>query len=133
MEQWIQLAEAGKKTELYQAFGKSVYPPAVFEQSRGFLTDAAASVADEDLRRFVILAESVKDFNVTEDLIKIACPVLVIGSMDDQVLGADASAEIALHLKDQCGPVLVMYKGYGHAVYDTAPDYREQMVKFLAG
>lgn len=132
VEEWIRLAEDKEKTKLYLAFGEAIYPADVFEQSKELLKEAAETVSDEDLARFVILAEGMKDFDVTGDLEKITCPVLVIGSMDDHVLGPEASVEIAKHLKRQRGTVLIMYDGYGHAVYDTAPDYRERMAGFLA-
>ena len=86
----------------------------------------------DELNRFIILAEGMKGFNVTDDLSKIACPVLVIGSSDDGVLGADATNQIAKHLKDRPDFQMYMYNGYGHAAYDTAPDYKERLLRFFA-
>ena len=60
------------------------------------------------------------------------CPVLVIGSNDDKVLGGEASVQIMEALKGKSGCELFMYDGYGHVAYDLAPDYRERMMKFLA-
>ena len=71
VENWIRLAEAGEKTELYLAFGEAIYPKALFESSRDLLTLAAETVTDEELRRFIILAEGMKGFDVLEDLRKI--------------------------------------------------------------
>lgn len=47
------------------------------------------------------------------------------------MLGGEASAEIAGEMKNSryCGRY--MYDGYGHAVYDLAPDYPERMMRFL--
>ena len=132
IENWIQLAGDGKREELYLAFGEAVYPQDVFEQSRDLLIEAGKSVTDRELDRFVILAESIRDFDITDDLDQITCPTLVIGSMDDQVLGAEASVQIAEHLKNQKGVVLYMYNGYGHASYDTAPDFKERVLYFLS-
>ena len=56
--------------------------------------------------------------------------MLVIGSNDDNVLGGEASVKIYDKLKDHPGCELYMYDGYGHAVYDLAPDYRERMLNF---
>ena len=88
-------------------------------------------MTDKELERFIILAD-LKGFNVTGDLRKIKCPVLVMGSMDDQVLGHEASFRIAENLGSKKGLVLHMYDGYGHAAYDFAPDYKEQVLKFLS-
>ena len=127
---WIDMARAGEKTDLYLAFGETVYPEDVYEQSKCFLIQAAEAVTDEDLERFIILSEGMRGFNVTEDLSRMDCPVLVIGSSDDKVLGADASHKIADILKgSRCE--LYMYDGYGHVSYDTAPDYKERILNFL--
>ncbi len=131
VESWIELAKAGDTAELYLAFGQSLYPQSVFEQSRELLFEAGKTVTDEDLHRFVILAEGMNGFDVVNDLEKITCPVLVIGSADDQVLGGDASLQIAEHFNARSDCELFMYDGYGHAAYDLAPDYRERMLRFL--
>ena len=133
VEKWIQMARSGKKTELCLAMGESLYPKDVFEQSRELLAEAAKSVTDADLRRFIILAESLQGFDTTMDLEKIACPVFVIGSLDDQVLGADATVRITEYLNKRTNFAFYMYNGYGHAAYDTAPDYKERILHFLIG
>lgn len=130
-DKWIGLAEAGNRAELYLSFGEAVYPPKIFEQSRGLLTELSKDVTDEDLARFVIQSKAMRGIDVTGDIRKISCPTLVIGSLDDRVLGGDASIEIARQLQGQQGAVLYMYSGYGHAVYDTAPDYKERLLAFL--
>ena len=131
IENWIRLAKTEDAKGLYLAFGEAIYPPDVFEQSRDLLAAASEAVTIKDLNRFVILAEGIKGFDVTEQLRGISCPVLVIGSMDDRVLGAAASEQIAEHLKGQANCELYMYDGYGHAVYDLAPDYKERLLSFL--
>ena len=128
--QWIGLAESGNAGELYQAFGKAIYPPQVYEQSREVLAETAKTVTEEDLKRFVVLAEGLKDFDMTDRLTQIRCPVLVIGSADDAVLGGEASEKIASAFGERPDCELYMYDGYGHAVYDLAPDYRERILRF---
>ncbi|MBR2698329.1 MAG: alpha/beta hydrolase [Clostridia bacterium] len=128
-ERWIRLAKAGDRVGLYLAFGEAIYPPSVFESSRALLMEAAGTVTNADLRRFIILAEGTRGFDISDRLDGIACPVLVLGSKDDRVLGADASEMIAKRLGPRAA--LYMYDGYGHAAYDTAPDYRERLLRFL--
>ena len=127
--EWVRLARSKDATGLYLSFGEAIYSRDVFERSRALLTEAAESVTDEDLRRFIILAEGMKGFDVTGNLEKIACPALVIGSRDDRVLGAEASERIMERLTARAE--LYMYDGYGHAAYDTAPDYKERIQSFL--
>ena len=127
-EGWADMARAGDAAALYLAFGEAIYPAPVFEQSRQLLLDAAKTVTEGELRRFAIQTEGMRGFDIREDLNKIACPVLVLGSKDDQVVGGEASVQIAAQIQDR---VLYMYEGYGHAAYDLAPDYRERMKRFL--
>ena len=131
-EDWIGLAKAGKARELNLAFGEALYPKAVFEGARDLLLAQADSYTAEDLRRFVILAESLRDFDLRADLAKIACPVLVLGAKDDRVLGAEASEEIFRCLPSRPGNEVYLYEpGFGHAAFDTAPDYKERLLRFL--
>ncbi len=129
---WIDLAKAGKARELNLAFGEALYPEAVFEGARELLLSQADTFNPADLRRFVILAESLRNFDVRADLARIACPVLVLGAKDDRVLGAEASREIFRHLPERPGNGLYLYEeGFGHAAFDTAPDYKERLLRFL--
>ena len=128
---WIQLAEHGEAEKLYLDFGQTIYPKNTFEQAKEMLIDAAKTVTDEDLNRFVILAKGLKDFDVTKDLEKVVCPVLLLESKDDQLLGPDAGPEVEKHLNGHTEFELYLYEGYGHAAYDTAPDYKERILRFL--
>ena len=127
VEKWVRIAKTGNAEELFLAFGEAVYPDVVYKQYKGFLVENAKEVTKTELGRFVILAEGMKGFDVTGRLKEITCPVLVLGSRDDKVLGGEASEEIA----EKIGCEVYMYEGYGHAVYDLAPDYRERIKRFL--
>ncbi len=130
--QWIDLARSQDAAGLYTAFGKAIYPPQVFESAKEQFLTAAKTVTKEDLERFVILAEGIRDLDFSEDIKKIICPTLVLGSKDDNVLGGEASERIADVIKKNAKCEMFMYEGYGHAVYDLAPDYLERMKAFLA-
>ena len=131
VEEWIRLAEDSDAEDLYQAFGEAVYPKDVYEQIRELLADAANTVSLEELERFTVLAKAMKGFDIRRDLEKITCPVLVIGDSEDGVLGVEAVETIAKYLGDKPGFEVFMYHGYGHAAYDTAPDYKERILHFL--
>ena len=131
-ENWIALAKAGKARELNLAFGEALYPAAVFDGARELLLSQADSFTAEDLRRFVILAESLKGFDIREDLRKICCPTLVLGAKDDRVLGTEASRELFRRLPERPDSELFLYEeGFGHAAFDTAPDYKARILRFL--
>ena len=131
LEKWQQLAKEKDRVGLYLEFGREIYPPEVYEQYRDTLIDAAKSVTDEDLERFIILIEGTKGFNAVEDLERIQCPVMAVGAYEDSVLDSDATMEIAENLDRRPDFRLYMYIGYGHAAFDTAPDYRERMLRFF--
>ena len=59
------------------------------------------------------------------------CPVLALGSFEDGVLDADATMEIAEKLDFRQDFRLYLYTGYGHAAFDTAPDYRRRILAFF--
>ena len=128
-EHWAQLADRGSSTELYLSFAESIYPQSLFAEYKETLLAAAASVTAEDMKRFAILARGTKDLNIYDLLPKIKCPTLVLGVSEDQVLGAQASTEIATQLN--CA--IYMYTGCVHAAYDTAPDYKEKILRFFEG
>lgn len=88
-------------------------------------------MTDRDLERFVILAEGTKGFDVVKELDRIRCPVLAIGVFEDSVLDSDATMEIAEKLDVRPDFRLYMYTGYGHAAFDTAPDYKERILRFF--
>ena len=131
--EWMKFAGKGDRVGLYLAFGEAIYPPAVFEQYRGELKMIAGSVTDEELSRFIVLCEGTKDLDATADLAAITCPTLAIAAADDRVIGADAGRLIAQIMGEKSGFEYYEYDGYGHAVFDTAPDYRERLYRFFRG
>ena len=131
VETWLRLAEAKDAVGLYLAFGEVLYPPEVFEQYRGALIDAGKSVTDAELERFRILAKGTEGFSVVDELDRIRCPVLILGDYEDAVLDSDGIMLIAEKL-DLPPQHLYMYTGYGHAAFDTAPDYKDRIARFFA-
>ncbi len=128
---WVELAKSGDKTGLYLKFGELVYPPSVFEQYRDYFTEVSKTVTDEELQRFVTIASGTRDFNVTNRLKEIQCPVLTTGTFEDEVLDSDATMEIAENLDYRKDFRLYLYTGFGHASFDTAPDYKKRVYDFF--
>ena len=131
LAEWVRLAQSGDAPALYQAFGNAVYPPPIAEQVQDLLAASANTVTKEELGRFVVLAEGTRGFDARDELQNITCPVLLIGSSDDHVLGTWGTEEIASRLNGHAGFELHRYDGYGHASYDTAPDFKERLLRFL--
>ncbi len=130
-ERWLDFVDAGNAEGLYLDFGEVVYPPEIFEQSRGVLADMAKSVTEEDLKRFRLYIESIRGFDVRDRLKEIQCPAFVVGASDDRVFGPEGARTIAENMTACPDLKLKIYDGCGHAVYDTAPDLRERILQFL--
>ena len=133
LDKWIELAQRKDKEGLCLEYGSRIYPPDVFAKYRDNFIDMAKSVTDEELEKFVIVARSILDYDVSGDLRKIECPVLALGVFEDPVLDSDATMEIAENLDYRPDFALYMYTGYGHAAFDTAPDYRKRIYDFMMG
>ncbi|MBQ7670325.1 MAG: alpha/beta hydrolase [Clostridia bacterium] len=131
IEKWIELAEKGDAEKLYLSFGEAIYPQTVFECLRGSLSEAAKNVTREELSRFVALACAAKDFDASRELENIMCPTLVIGDKGDRIFGGGAARAIYERMKNNPDAELYEYNGYGHALYDTAPDFKERILRFL--
>ncbi|MBQ2117574.1 MAG: alpha/beta hydrolase [Clostridia bacterium] len=132
LKRWIRLAEEKKAKELYLSFGEAIYPRSVFEGARGLLTDAAKTVTEEDLGRFSVLARGMRGLDLTGELSRIRCPVLAIADREDRVFDWREIEGIG-RAPGGCPDFrFYLYEGYGHAVYDTAPDYKERMRRFFA-
>ena len=131
IDRWVELAENKDREGLCQEYGKEIYPSAVYEQYKDAFSYMAKNVTDEELERFVILAKSIRNYDVSNELKKIECPVLALGDFEDPVLDSDATMEIAENLDYRPDFSLYMYIGYGHAAFDTAPDYKKRILDFL--
>ena len=57
---------------------------------------------------------------------------MAVGVYEDSILDSDATMEIAEKLDHRADFRLYMYVGYGHAAFDTAPDYRKRLLTFFS-
>ncbi len=129
---WIDLARQENAPALYAAFGQAIYPPAVWEQARPLLAEAARTVTREELARFVVLAGALPAFNGARALASVTCPVLLLGDDRDELFGLPAMEEMAGCLQANPRVETHVTHGYGHAAYDLAPGYKERLADFFA-
>ena len=127
LETWRKLAEERNTPALMEAFGEKVYTPSFFEKVRDVILALGDGVTEQEYKNFVISLEGTVGFDCYEQLKDIRCPVLVIGASEDRVLGVQAAYDIIESL--QCESFI--YEGYGHGVYDEAPDYLTHIKAFL--
>ena len=127
LEKWISLAENKDARGLTEQFGEYVYSKDYYGQNREAILSMANYVKEEDLERFVILAKSMRAYDISGRLKDIKCPVLVMGGAEDRILHEGALKEIA----DALNGELHVYEGYGHAVYDEAEDFIPRIHAFF--
>lgn len=121
-------ARSGDVIALNRAFFERIYPDEYLEKYASAFRVLETQGTPEEMRRFLRELEAMRGFDASREDKNIRCPVLVIGDTSDKILPPEASPELAAHL----GAELFMYNGFGHAVYDTAPDYKEKIKVFFA-
>ena len=126
-DKWMGIADSGDYKALYRSFFEYVYSPAFLEKFAPAFERLLNSACADDLPRFKILASAAAEFDIYSELDKIGCPVFVFGADGDRIMGAEGPREIAEKLGCPC----FIYSGYGHAVYDEAPDFFERMYNTL--
>ena len=126
--QWIKLAKEKNYLDLCLSFGENVYPKEIFENNKQAFIDMANAIRDEDVVRFITLAKSMKNYQALDDVKRIQCPMLVIGDKTDRIFGQEGSKDIVSGIKENIE--IYFYEGYGHAVYDLAPNYKDRLIEF---
>ncbi len=127
-EKWIGLAEQRAERPLIESFIDEVYSENTLKNCRDMFISANLGITEAEYQRFINLAKSCLSFNCYDELPKIKCPVLVLGSYGDRIVTAAGSEEIAAALKCE----LYLYDdSYGHGVYAEAHDYRDRCLKFF--
>lgn len=127
-KQWIELAQKRDERGLLESFVDNVYSSETLKKFREDMICANIGIKEEEYERFLILARACENFDCYDELSKIKCPVLVLGSRGDRVVTALGSEQIAQAL----GCKLYLYDAnYGHGVYDEAPDYKARILDFF--
>lgn len=129
MKKWIEYAEKRDGENLYLSFAEIIYPEKMFERFKDVFAESGKSVKEEDLDRFIRLGKAAEGFDASGKLEKIKCPVLAIGDKDDKLFGAEGTLDIAKGVKSAKAETYI-YEGYGHALYDTAPDFKKRILDF---
>ncbi|MBQ7265617.1 MAG: alpha/beta hydrolase [Firmicutes bacterium] len=131
LNKWVDIAKKGDATQLYISFGEYINPAETYEALKDAYAAAGKAVTPQELKRFVNIVNTAKDFDVTSRLNNIKAPTLVVFSADDRVFGKKYLKEVAEYFKNRPDSEILEYENYGHAVYDNAPDFPERMYEFL--
>lgn len=126
---WIKLAQSGNMQAFNRDVFKHVYSQEYYEKYEQSFKLAEDLGTPADVEHFIPLAKACLGYDSREILSSIKCPVMVVGSNIDNVLGGESSRHLAQALDAQ----LLMYDKYGHAAYDEAPDLHDHLLKFFEG
>ena len=126
-ETWKKLAEERNTPALLEAFGEYVYTPSFFEKYKEQIIASGEGASEQEYENFIISVGAAASFDWYDHLQEITCPALVIGASEDRVLGVEASYELIEQLECES----FIYEGYGHGVYDEAPDFLTHIKAFL--
>ncbi len=130
VEEWINLAKKRDKKELQRRIAVDIFSKGFYEKFEDVFSFGSEAITENELDRFIIMAEALRGFNIAERLDKIKSPALVIGSEGDKLFGTEPSKFIA----EKLGAELFVYdENYGHAVYDEARDFIKKVYTFLCG
>lgn len=124
---WIEKAEQGRWADMASGILEQTYSPAYVKKYRLLLPLLSRLGKPQKAGRFIAMAKACLTCGSYPELHKIACPVLVIGAKQDQVVTGRASEEIAERLPCE----IYMYEGLGHAAYDEAQDFNQRVLGFL--
>lgn len=127
IDRWINLAKAGNSANLHIQFLNDIYSEELIDSFGDRICSMIPKCSTEELNMFCFSAEACKEFDVYDRLNEISCPVLIIGSEKDKIMGKERQIEIA----EKTGGELFLYSSFGHAVYDEAPDYKKKLLNFF--
>lgn len=129
-EKWSDLAINENKKELALSFGENVYPTSVFENSKDALIEMVNSSSEKELKRFIYLLKTMRNFNIVDKGKDIKIKTLFINDKKDMVFNYE---DVINDIKETNNNLLDIYlfDGYGHAAYDLCPDFQEELYKYF--
>lgn len=120
-------AKDKREQDLIEGFGSKVYSKSFYEAYKDAIVAASANITDSEYERFIISTEKLDEYDVFGKLGSIKCPVLVMAGSEDEIIPKESATEMAEAMKCE----LYVFDGYGHAVYDENPEFKEKAKEFF--
>ncbi len=124
---WQEMARRGDYRGILLDTAERSYSEKRLRQARWMYRLIGSFGKPKSFERFIIQSESCVTHDAYGVLNRIACPTLVIGGTEDQIVTGAASEEMAAEIP---GCQLYMYQGLGHGLYEEAPDFLERVADF---
>ena len=128
IEHWQQLSQSGNFKHLMLDIAKHSYTQKSYQKSRLLYNIMGRLGRIKDEKRIAIQSQSCLTHDSLEVLKEIHCPTLILGALEDDVVGVDGSKELA---KAISGCQLLILKHSGHALYEENKVFQEAVCEFL--
>lgn len=128
IEHWQKLSQSGNFRDLMLDIAQHSYTQKSYQKWRLLYHIMGRLGRMKDEKRIVIQSQSCLEHNSLEVLKEIHCPTLVLGALEDDVIGVKGSKELA---KAISGCQLLILKHSGHALYEENKAFQEAVCGFL--
>lgn len=125
---WISLAKNKKYKALMMDSAQKSYSDQYFQKNRFFYFLLGSIGKPKNFERFIFQANSCLQHDSYSMLDSIQCETLIVGGECDQIVGKEASIELATQIKKS---KLFLYPFLGHALYEEAKDFKKKIIEFL--
>lgn len=124
---WIEMAGRGDHKALMVDTAEKMYSEKYLEKNRKYFPLIARFTKPASYDRFFRNACAILQFDVRDELSRIACPTLIIAGSDDRTVGNDAAFELNRGIG---GSELHVYDGLGHGAFEEAEDFYDRVFEF---
>ena len=128
IEHWQKLSQSGNFKHLMLDIAQHSYTQKSYQKWRLLYNIMGRLGRMKDEKRIVIQSQSCLEHNSLEVLKEIQCPTLVLGALEDDVIGVKGSKELA---KAISGCQLLILNHSGHALYEENKVFQEAVCGFL--
>ena len=128
IENWQKLSQSGNFKHLMLDIAQHSYTQKSYQKWRLLYNIMGRLGRMKDEKRIVIQSQSCLEHNSLEVLKEIQCPTLVLGALEDDVIGVKGSKELA---KAISGCQLLILNHSGHALYEENKVFQEAVCGFL--
>ena len=128
IEHWQKLSQSGTFRDLMLDIAKHSYTQKSYQKWRILSNIMGRLGRIKDEKRIAIQSQSCLTHDSLEVLKEIQCPTLVLGALEDDVIGVKGSKELA---KAISGCQLLILKHSGHALYEENKAFQEAVCEFL--
>lgn len=128
IERWQKLSQSGTFRDLMRDIAQHSYTQKSYQKWRFLYNIMGRLGRIKDEKRIVIQSQSCLEHNSLGVLKYIHCPTLILGALEDDVIGVKGSKELE---KAISGCQLLILKHSGHALYEENKVFQEAICGFL--